>query len=228
MKASSIMDKNIPPNHNSSLITIIIILVLIVLLLSLSVGFLLARNTIKPDPTAIYSEATLQIVSTSTLPQALTATPKLEEAVEPTLAFPSSTIQPGLPQSYTATPQTAEVVITSEIATQHAREQIPSDVLMDPSILFTSENMNITGNVIIPMTNSSGVAEIIGVPEINDDRITINVLSAKVNGEDLPEILVIEIEGYINKIFAGFLRGLRVQSFELGEDSLRLTAVEQK
>lgn len=228
MKASSIMNKNIPPNHNTSLITIIVILVLIVLLLSLSVGFLLARNTIKPDPTTIYTEATLRFFFTPTLPQALTATPKLTETVEPTLAIPSSTIQPGLPQSYTATPQTAEVVITSEVATLHAREQIPSDVLVAPSIQFTSESMKITGNVTIPITNSSGVAEIIGVPEINDDRLTIKVLSAKVNGEDLPEILVLEIERYINKIFAGFLRGLRVQSFELGKDNLRLTAVEQK
>lgn len=222
------MDKNISPNQNPSLITIIVVLVLVVLLLSLSVGFLLARNTMKPDPTATYYEATLLVVSTSTLPRAFTATPKIEETFEPTIAIPSSTIQPGLPQSYTVTPRSSELLITSEVATQRAREEIPSDVLMNPSIQFTSENMKITGDVIIPVFNSTGMAEIIGVPEINDERLTINVLSAKVNGENLPEILVLEIEEYINDIFAGFLRGLLIQSFELGEDSLRLIAVEQK
>lgn len=222
------MDKNPQSSHNSSLITIIVILVLIVLVLSLSVGFLLARNTLIPDPTATLYQATSQIILTSTLPRAFTATSELEETKESTLAIPSSTIQPGLPKSYTATPRSSELFVTNEIATQKAKEEIPSNVLANPLIYFTSENMKITGEVTIPFSNSTGMAEIIGVPEINGERLIIHVLSATVNGDDLPEILVLQIEEYINDIFAGFLRGLRIQSYELGDDSLSLIALEQK
>jgi len=222
------MTKNDHSNQSSSLITIIVILVFTVLVLSLAVGYLLARNTLTPIPTATLNEATLQIIETPTLPRAFTITPKLDETKESTLVVPSSTIQPGLPQSYTATPRSIELFITNEIATQKAREEIPNNVLANPSVYFSSDNMKITGDVTIPVSNSTGVAEIIGVPEITGERLVFNVSSATVNGEDLPEILVLQIEEYINNIFADFLRGLRIQSYELENGSLKLNAIEQK
>lgn len=223
------MDKNTSSTSSASLITIIVILVLIVLVLSLSIGFLLAQKAVSANPTQIQEQATVEIAATSTLPQAFTATPKLEATgTATTTDIPSSTSQPGLPRSYTATPVSSELVITNEEATLQAQNDIPSEVLMDPAIEFTTEHIRITGKATIPLSNSIGRVEIIGIPEIVDGRLTMNILSATVDSEELPGLLVVQIEGYINAIFSSFLRGLYLRSFELMEGNMKLYAEEQK
>lgn len=80
----------------------------------------------------------------------------------------------------------------------------------------------------VPPLDLPGVVEVVGIPIVENERVTISILSAKVNGEDLPQSLVDEVEVAVNNVFAQLLRGMRVQTAELSEGSLRIVALEQK
>jgi len=85
-----------------------------------------------------------------------------------------------------------------------------------------------SGTVKVPPLDLPGVVEVVGIPIVENERVTISILSAKVNGEDLPQSLVDEVEVAVNNVFAQLLRGMRVQTAELSEGSLRIVALEQK
>ena len=222
-----IMDKNTFSQQNSF---IIIVLVTIILILSLSVGFLVARSSMTTIyPTVVYSKIPSESIPSNTFTPVpsptFTVTPALK-ATNVVVINTSSTIQLELPQSYTATPRSIDLAITNETATEQARKKIPNNVLMNPTITFSENNMKIVGTIFI--LNSAEVVEIEGMPRINNGRLVMSITSAKINGQDLPTPLVAEIEKYVNNVLSGFFRGLLVQSFELGEGTLELLAVEQK
>jgi len=149
------MEKTSPPQSSSSLVLIILILVLILLVLSLVIGVLVATTVLGPTPipstqvasphadVAVTSSIvptvdTGQVVSPKpvpdpTLPRAITATPTALPEETPTVAVsPSATISSSLPQPRTATPQILELMITDEIATETAHEQISPNLMTGP------------------------------------------------------------------------------------------------
>jgi hypothetical protein len=143
---------------------------------------------------------TLQIISPqSTLPHAMTATPKIKTE-----------------QQY---------ILTEEQVTQLVMDQIQAS---SSQTMFKVNEVDITNDALtlsgyIDYMDYSGNLDIDGVPVVEHNKLRFQLNDAKLDGQDLPQFLYPMIEEEINDIFDKTLFGYDVSTVELEDGVLILT-----
>jgi hypothetical protein len=192
-----------------------------------------AIQTPTPIPTASVPPTPTPTIA---VPAAGQQTPSAKpEENSPRSTLPSPT-QPTLPRAVTATPflQTIIVTVTNDDATAQAEDYIRthSIPIEQPAVIFTGDHLEFTGQVNVRrfvVTLESWSAWAIADPIVENDELRFNVTSMTRDGEKLTqEDYSAQLEHVLNDSFGHVLVGLYVQSVDITEGAINITALERK
>ncbi|OGO33030.1 MAG: hypothetical protein A2Z16_14365 [Chloroflexi bacterium RBG_16_54_18] len=140
--------------------------------------------------------------SSSSLPKAMTATPRTRQ--EETLPFTNESLLGKLQQEV-----------------KKANSQLNLQVGM---VEITEMGVRLIGS--LEGNGLFGTVEIVGLPIVNDGKLVFQVEELSLEGQPLPEFISAVIEAEIEQVFKEWLWGYEVLGIKLGEGKIDLTVVE--
>jgi hypothetical protein len=141
----------------------------------------------------------------------------------------TETLSPTLPVAMTATPrgnQAQEITFTNAEATQLAQDhsnKSSSVAVRVQSVAFLPGEAQMSG--VINYMGFNGPFEIAGVPYVEEDRLRLQITSFKLAGQTLPASLYSELQGEVDRLLEELFIGYNIQSVEAQQGLLRLSVI---